>query len=102
MPLTMLKFLASFTGELSVLAVVFLTAALVHVLAPFKRHKIRRLSMVAVAQLAPLGLAGIAGSLGFLTVSRVARNISLALFGMFELWFKVPLIKGPLEAALGF
>ena len=29
-------------------------------------------------------------------------GVSLALFGMFELWFKVPLIKGPLEAALGF
>lgn len=27
---------------------------------------------------------------------------ALALFAMFELWFQVPLIKGPLEAALGF
>lgn len=27
---------------------------------------------------------------------------SLTLFAMFELWFQVPLIKGPLEAALGF
>lgn len=55
--LTMLKFLASFSDELSVLAVVFLTAALVHVLAPFKRHKIRRLLLVAVGQLASAALA---------------------------------------------
>ena len=29
-------------------------------------------------------------------------GVSLALFLMFEIWFKVPLIKGPLEAAFGF
>jgi putative tricarboxylic transport membrane protein len=28
--------------------------------------------------------------------------VSVILFGMFEIWFKVPLVKGPLEAALGF
>jgi putative tricarboxylic transport membrane protein len=28
--------------------------------------------------------------------------VSAILFGMFEIWFKVPLIKGPFEAALGF
>ena len=28
--------------------------------------------------------------------------VSVILFAMFEIWFKVPLIKGPLEAALGF
>jgi hypothetical protein len=28
--------------------------------------------------------------------------VSAILFGMFEIWFKVPLIKGPLEAALGY
>ncbi|MGA8392732.1 MAG: tripartite tricarboxylate transporter TctB family protein [Burkholderiaceae bacterium] len=28
--------------------------------------------------------------------------VSVILFGMFEIWFKVPLIKGPLEAALGY
>jgi putative tricarboxylic transport membrane protein len=28
--------------------------------------------------------------------------VPVVLFGMFELWFKVPLIKGPLEAAMGF
>lgn len=29
-------------------------------------------------------------------------GVSVALFCMFEIWFKVPLIKGPLEAALGY
>ncbi len=28
--------------------------------------------------------------------------VSVILFGMFEIWFKVPLIKGPIEAALGY
>jgi len=28
--------------------------------------------------------------------------VVLLLFLMFEIWFKVPLIKGPIEAALGF
>jgi len=28
--------------------------------------------------------------------------VSVILFGMFEIWFKVPLIKGPFEAALGY
>jgi len=28
--------------------------------------------------------------------------VSVILFAMFEIWFKVPLIKGPLEAALGY
>lgn len=28
--------------------------------------------------------------------------VVVALFVMFEIWFKVPLIKGPLEAALGY
>ncbi len=28
--------------------------------------------------------------------------VAVILFGMFEIWFKVPLIKGPLEAALGY
>jgi hypothetical protein len=29
-------------------------------------------------------------------------GVAVVLFAMFELWFKVPLIKGPLEAAMGF
>ncbi len=29
-------------------------------------------------------------------------GVSVALFLMFEIWFKVPLLKGPLEAALGY
>lgn len=32
----------------------------------------------------------------------VSIGTVIVLFGMFEIWFKVPLIKGPLEAALGF
>lgn len=28
--------------------------------------------------------------------------VVVVLFAMFEIWFKVPLIKGPLEAALGY
>ncbi len=28
--------------------------------------------------------------------------VSVVLFLMFEIWFKVPLLKGPLEAALGY
>ena len=31
-----------------------------------------------------------------------AAAVVVVLFVMFEIWFKVPLIKGPLEAALGF
>lgn len=46
----------------------------------------------------------------FLAVSRsplwqvafVGVGVSLALFMMFEVWFLVPLPKGPLEAAIGF
>lgn len=29
-------------------------------------------------------------------------GVTVALFLMFEIWFKVPLLKGPLEAALGY
>ena len=29
-------------------------------------------------------------------------GVTIALFLMFEIWFKVPLLKGPLEAALGY
>ena len=32
----------------------------------------------------------------------VSVGVSLVFFLMFEVWFKVPLIKGPLEAMLGF
>jgi hypothetical protein len=31
----------------------------------------------------------------------ISLGVSLAFFLMFEVWFKVPLIKGPLETALG-
>ena len=36
------------------------------------------------------------------TVPSVAILVPLALFMMFEVWFRVPLPKGPLETALGF
>ena len=32
----------------------------------------------------------------------VALGVSLAFFLIFEIWFKVPLPKGPLETFLGF
>ena len=32
----------------------------------------------------------------------VGVGTSVALFLMFEIWFKVPLVKGPLEQMLGF
>jgi hypothetical protein len=32
----------------------------------------------------------------------VAVGLPVALFVMFEVWFKTPLPKGPLEALLGF
>ena len=28
--------------------------------------------------------------------------VSVVLFAMFEIWFNVPLLKGPLEAAFGY
>ena len=42
------------------------------------------------------------GKFGLLQSGLTGLGVAICLFGMFELWFKVPLIKGPLEAALGF
>jgi putative tricarboxylic transport membrane protein len=36
------------------------------------------------------------------TVAAVSIGVVVAFFLMFEIWFQVPLPKGPLEAALGF
>ncbi len=36
------------------------------------------------------------------TVAAVSIGVIVAFFVMFEIWFQVPLPKGPLEAALGF
>jgi putative tricarboxylic transport membrane protein len=36
------------------------------------------------------------------TIAPVAIGVPFALFMMFEIWFLVPLPKGPLEAALGY
>lgn len=42
------------------------------------------------------------GKFSLLKAVGTGLGVSLALFLMFEVWFKVPLIKGPLEAAFGF
>jgi hypothetical protein len=42
------------------------------------------------------------GKYSWLKTLPVAIGVSLAFFVLFEVWFKVPLPKGPLEAALGF
>jgi len=42
------------------------------------------------------------GKYGWLKIALVSVGTMVAFFLMFEIWFKVPLPKGPLEAALGF
>jgi hypothetical protein len=42
------------------------------------------------------------GKFSLLKSSLSGAGVSIALFLMFEIWFKVPLLKGPLEAALGY
>jgi hypothetical protein len=42
------------------------------------------------------------GRYGWLRIAAVSVGTMLAFFLMFEIWFKVPLPKGPLEAAFGF
>ena len=44
----------------------------------------------------------ILGKYGWLRISAVSIGVMVAFFLMFEVWFKVPLPKGPLEAAFGF
>jgi hypothetical protein len=44
----------------------------------------------------------ILGGFSYLKTLAVSLGVSLSLFVMFEIWFKVPLPKGPIEAALGF
>lgn len=41
------------------------------------------------------------GKYRWLKTAIVSLGVSLAFFLMFEVWFKVPLLKGPLETALG-
>lgn len=41
------------------------------------------------------------GKYGWLKTAVVSIGVSAAFFLMFEFWFKVPMIKGPLETALG-
>ena len=42
------------------------------------------------------------GKYGWVKIAAVSIGTMVACFVMFEIWFKVPLPKGPLEAALGF
>ncbi|MEY2736372.1 MAG: hypothetical protein RLZ58_1781, partial [Pseudomonadota bacterium] len=42
------------------------------------------------------------GCFGYLKSVLTGIGVAVVLFAMFEIWFKVPLIKGPLEAALGY
>jgi putative tricarboxylic transport membrane protein len=41
------------------------------------------------------------GGYGWRATVVLPAAVTLALFLLFELWFKIPLVKGPLEAALG-
>jgi putative tricarboxylic transport membrane protein len=42
------------------------------------------------------------GKFSYAKTAAVSLGVSLFLFGMFEIWFGVPLPKGPIEAMLGF
>jgi putative tricarboxylic transport membrane protein len=42
------------------------------------------------------------GKYSWLKIAPVSIGVSVAFFMLFEVWFKVPLPKGPLEAMLGF
>ena len=42
------------------------------------------------------------GKYGWATIAAVSVGVMVSFFLMFEIWFKVPLPKGPLEAAFGF
>ena len=42
------------------------------------------------------------GRYGYGKTTAVSVAVSAFLFGMFEIWFKVPLPKGPIEVMLGF
>ena len=42
------------------------------------------------------------GKFSWLKSASTSLAVVVVLFVMFEIWFKVPLIKGPLEAALGY
>ena len=42
------------------------------------------------------------GKFGWLRCALVAVGTPVVIFLMFEIWFKVPLLKGPLEAVFGY
>jgi hypothetical protein len=41
------------------------------------------------------------GKYAWIKIAPVSIGVSVAFFLIFEIWFSVPLPKGPLEAALG-
>ena len=41
------------------------------------------------------------GKYSWVKVAVVSLGTTVAFFVLFDLWFKVPLVKGPLEALLG-
>ena len=42
------------------------------------------------------------GKFSYALCAAVAQGTSAVLFAMFEIWFQVPLLKGPLEALFGY
>ena len=57
---------------------------------------------IYVASLLFIGLFMIwLGKYGWFKTALVSVGVNIAFFLLFEIWFKVPLPKGPLEAALG-
>ena len=45
---------------------------------------------------------GIAGKYSWLRSTVVGLGVSVSAFVMFEIWFKIPLPKGPIENLLGY
>jgi len=60
------------------------------------------LGMYVAAALFIAGFMRWQGRFRWLACGLCGSGIGALLFAMFEIWFKVPLVKGPLEAAFGF
>ncbi len=63
---------------------------------------VRWLGIYVASALLILFFMRVHGRHAFATAAAVALGVPVALFALFELWFLVPLPKGPLETALGF
>lgn len=74
------------------------------VLIPLVIHvvAVRWLGLYVASALLIMFFMRIHGRFGVVTCVGVAIGLMVALFALFELWFLVPLPKGPLETALGF